>query len=677
MSSRRNEASGEIDELRSLVDHHSYRYYVLDDPELSDAEFDALFDRLLEIEAAHPEHASRSSPTARVGAPPSERFEKVEHLTPMGSLEKVTSTEDLEKWVADVKKRLDTDDEISFVAEPKVDGSAVSLIYENGEFLRGATRGDGARGEDVTVNLRTLPSIPLRMLMPPGEQPPARLEVRGEVYFPTDAFSRFNEQLVDEGKKPAPNPRNAAAGSLRQLDSSITAGRDLAIWIYGLGYREGAPVDSQSSALEWLRQRGFRTNPQITQHRTVASMAAAIDRLERQRDSLGYEIDGVVLKVDLFEEQDRLGSLHGRPRWARGYKWAPSAATTRLKAIHIRVGRTGALNPWAELEPVKVGGVTVSSATLHNEDDINRKDIREGDKVIVQRAGDVIPQVVGPVLPHASDSRAFRMPLTCPLCHVGIVRSEGEAKHRCPNRACPSRGLETLIHWVGSALDIEGVGEKFVQRLWDEALVRSLPDLYRLTVDQLSQLEGYGEVSAVNAIAAIGESRKQPLSRVLFGLNIRSVGSVVAQSLARHFRSIEELARASSEAIQEVDGIGPDRADAIVEWFADKDNLSLVAELRELGVTLEDGRDSTGEDVVDQRLVGKTYVLTGTLTSRTREEARASLEALGAKVTNSVSRKTTAVVAGPGAGSKLAKAEELGVEVLDEAALDRLLVEST
>ena len=674
MSSRATDVGREIAELRALVEHHSHRYYVLDDPELSDVEFDALFDRLRELEAEHPEHASPSSPTARVGAAPAARFEKVEHVTPMGSLEKLTTREALEKWDTDVKSRLDTEDDVAYVSEPKIDGSAVSLVYEHGVLVRGATRGDGYRGEDVTANLRTVRTIPLALRLPEGEKPPALLEVRGEIYFSRQAFARFNEQLLEEGRKPAPNPRNAAAGSLRQLDSSITAGRELSIWIYGLGSREGVPVESQSAALAWLGERGFLIGSEVRQHRDVASMAQAIDELEARRDSLDYEIDGVVLKVDSISEQDALGALHERPRWARAYKWAPSTAVTRLKAIHIRVGRTGALNPWAELEPVEVGGVTVTSATLHNEDDINRKDIREGDRVTVQRAGDVIPQVVGPVLPHAPGSRAFVMPERCPLCDVQVVRPEGEATHRCPNRACPSRGLETLIHWVGAALDIEGVGEQFVRRLWDEGIVRSVPDLYRLDASQLSELDGYAEVSAANAVASIARSREQPLQRVLFGLNIRNVGWVVAQSLARHFGSVDALAGATLEQIEEVDGIGPDRAEAIAEWFADADNRALVDELRTLGLTLEgDVAEISAEGSAAEALSGHTYVLSGTLEALTREQAREALEARGAKVTSSVSGKTTALIAGPGAGSKLAKAAELGIEVLDEAALLALI----
>ena len=672
MSSSAADVATEITELRDLVEHHSHRYYVLDDPQISDAEFDSLFDRLRELEQAHPQHASSTSPTTRVGATPSERFVKLEHVTAMGSLDKLTTVEAIEKWDADVKVRLETDEPVSYVSEPKIDGSAVTLVYENGVFARGATRGDGHRGEDISANLRTIRAIPLELRLPDGEDPPELFEARGEVFFGGGAFARFNQLQISRDRKPAPNARNAAAGSLRQLDPSITAERELSIWIYGLGYRVGVPADSQSSALAWLAERGFRTNPEIIRHDSVGTMVEAINDLEERRESLDYEIDGVVLKVDGFDEQERLGALHERPRWARAFKWAPSTAVTRLTAIHIRVGRTGALNPWAELEPVEVGGVTVTSATLHNEDDINRKDIRAGDRVTVQRAGDVIPQVVGPVLPHTRGSKPFSMPARCPLCETEVVRPEGEAMHRCPNKACPSRGLETLIHWVGPALDIDGVGEQFVRRLWAEGLVRSLPDLYRLGVEQLVELDGYAELSALRAIEAIDRSRDQPLRRVLFGLNIRNVGWIVAQSLARHFASVERLAAASLEEIEEVDGIGPDRAEAIVEWFADEHNAALVAELGELGLCLE-ANEVEAAAAGDDALAGNVYVLTGTLESLTREEARAALEARGAKVTNSVSKKTTGLIAGPGAGSKLAKAEELGVDVLDEGALRALI----
>ena len=441
--------------------------------------------------------------------------------------------------------------------------------------------------------------------------------------FPLSAFNRLNERLAAEGKKTAPNPRNAAAGSLRQKNPEITASRDLSIWVHGLGAVDGATFEGHSEALDWLRERGFRTNPFAERHETIESVARAVREWEKRRVELDYEIDGIVIKVDSLDQERRLGALHERPRWARAYKWAPMTAQTRLNKIHIRVGRTGNLNPWAQLEPVEVGGVTVSTATLHNEEDINRKDIRQGDNVIVQRAGDVIPQVVGPVLPHRKGTKRFRMPKNCPLCGAEIVKPEGEAMHRCPNRACPSRGLETLIHWVMAAMDIEGVGEQFVRRFWDEGLLRSMPDLYRLTAEQLMEFEGFGEISAGKAIESIQRSKEQPFSRVLYGLNIPQVGWVTATNLARHMGSVDRLMDASQEDIQEVEGIGPDRAEAIAEWFSDDENRRLVAELRELGLRFESGEE---EKPAEGPLTGQTYVITGTLERRSREEAAAALE---------------------------------------------------
>ena len=653
-------------QLREQLHHHNYRYHVLDDPEVPDADYDRLFDELKALEEEHPELATDDSPTRRVGGPPSDKFKKVEHLAPMGSLEKVTTDEAIQKWADDVRKRLDSDEPVSYVIEPKIDGSAISLVYENGQLVRGATRGDGLRGEDVTVNLRTIRSIPLALK---GEAPPL-MEVRGEVYFPLSGFRRFNEEQVAAGKTPAPNPRNAAAGSLRQLDSRITAARPLAVWVYGTGYREGVAPDTHFETLAWLRERGFRTNPFAERFDSIEEVAKAIEGWEKRRAELDYEIDGIVIKVDSFDQQQRLGALHERPRWARAFKWAPMTAETKLEKIAIRVGRTGALNPWAILEPVNVGGVTISRATLHNEEDINRKQIREGDRVIVQRAGDVIPQIVGPAGAHAKGTKEFRMPERCPLCDAEVVKPEGEVMHRCPNRACPSRGLETLNNWVMAAMDIEGVGEQFVRRLWDEGLLRSMPDLYRLTAEQLMELDGYAEISARNAIEAIALSKQQPFSRVLFGLNIPDVGWVTARNLARHFGDVDSLLDASQEEIQEVEGIGPDRAEAIAGWFADEQNRTLVAELRELGLRFEVGDE---EKPVEGPLTGSQYVITGTLEGFTRDEAATALASLGAKVSDNVSKKTTGVFVGENPGSKVAKAQKAGVPILSEADLRELV----
>jgi DNA ligase (NAD+) len=656
-----------LDELREQVDHHLYRYHVLDDPEISDAAYDRLYDELKALEEEHPDLITPDSPSQRVGAPPSERFQKVQHLTPMGSLEKVAEEESLFKWAEDVRKRLDSDEPVAYVIEPKIDGLAINLTYEDGALTRGATRGDGYQGEDVTVNLRTIPSVPLKMR---ADGLPSIAEVRGEVYMPISGFRELNARIAELGQKLAPNPRNAAAGSLRQKDSSITASRPLAVWVYGLGALEGVQLSSHWEELEWLREHGFRTNPFAERLESIEEVAKRCAEWERKRTELDYEIDGIVIKVDSLEQQGVLGALHSRPRWARAFKWAPMTAETTLQKISIRVGRTGALNPWAMLEPVQVGGVTVSRATLHNEEDINRKDIREGDRVIVQRAGDVIPQIVGPAGEHQPGTKPFKMPKKCPLCGENIVKPEGEAMHRCPNRACPSRGLETLINWVQGPADIDGVGEQLMRRLWELGLVRSLPDLYRLMKEQLLELDGFAEVSASKAIDAIKGSTGTPFSRVLLGLNIPDVGWVTAQNLARHFGDVEKLAAASQEEIQEVEGIGPERAEAIAEWFADKENLRLVGELKERGLRFEAGPE---ERPVEGPLTGSTYVITGTLEGYSRDEARKALEAKGAKVADSVSKKTTGVIAGESPGSKLAKAEQLGVAVLDEAALERLL----
>jgi DNA ligase (NAD+) len=655
-------------ELRDLLNRYLYEYHVLDEPSVSDAEYDRLYDELAALEAANPELVAPDSPTHRVGAPASDRFQKVRHLEEMGSLEKATTGEALQKWADDVRKRLGTDEPVAYVIEPKIDGLAVNLTYESGLFVRGATRGDGVQGEDVTPNLRTISAIPLRML---GKDPPPVVEVRGEVYLPLSGFRELNERLAGTSQRLAPNPRNAAAGSLRQKNSAITAERPLSTWIYGTGHAEGIDFSSQFEMLDWLRGRGFRTNPYAERLESIEEVAAACIEWERRRIELDYEIDGIVIKVDSLDQQRRLGALRSRPRWARAFKWAPMTAQTKLLEIRIRVGRTGALNPWAVLEPVEVGGVTVSRATLHNEEDINRKQIREGDIVVVQRAGDVIPQIVGPAGDHQPGTKEFRMPKRCPLCNAEVVKPEGEVMHRCPNRACPSRGLETLINWVQGPSDIEGVGEQTIRLLWDRGLVRSLPDLYRLTKEQLLELDGFAETSAAAAIEAIQRSKQVPFSRVLLGLNIPKVGWVLAQNLARHVGAVDRLLEATQEELEEVEGFGSDRAELVAEWFADEQNRALVQELRELGLRFEAGEE---DRPVEGPLTGRTYVITGTLEAFSRDDAAAALEAKGAKVTNSVSKKTTGLVVGeePGA-SKLTKAQREGVPLLAEADLLELL----
>jgi DNA ligase (NAD+) len=655
-------------ELRDLLNRALVAYHVEDAPIMDDAAYDALYDELVAIEEAHAELVTPDSPTHRVGGL-SDKFEKVQHLEPMGSLEKVTTDEALRKWDADVRKRLGTEEPVAYVLEPKIDGLAVNLTYENGVLVRGTTRGDGAQGEDVTRNIRTIKAIPLRL---EGDAPPL-IEVRGEVYLPLSGFRELNERLAGTTQKLAPNPRNAAAGSLRQKNAAITADRPLSIWVYGVGAREGVEFETQSDMLVWLRERGLRTNPYAQRFESIDEIAAACVEWEKRRLELDYEIDGVVIKVDSLDQQRRLGVLHQRPRWARAYKWAPMTAVTRLLEIRIRVGRTGALNPWAIMEPVQVGGVTVTRATLHNEEDINRKEIRAGDDVIVQRAGDVIPQIVGPAGQHRRGTKEFRMPSHCPLCGAEVVKPEGEATHRCPNRACPSRGLETLINWTGVA-DIDGVGEQTIRVLWDKGLVRSLPDLYRLTKEQLLEVEGFAEISASAAIESIQRSKQVAFSRVLLGLNIPSIGWVLARTLAGHFGTVDKLMAATPEEVAEVEAFGPDRAEDVVDWFADEQNRTLVEELRGLGLRFEAGEE---ERPKEGPLTGKTYVITGTLERFSREEAKRLLEERGAKVTDSVSAKTTGLVVGeePGA-SKLAKAQKAEVPILAEADLLALIGES-
>jgi len=660
--------------LRDAIAYHNERYHALDDPLISDADFDALVRELRIIEEAHPDLITPDSPTQTVGAAPNTQFAPVEHLVPMQSLDNAFTFDELDAWGRRLERIIGDVTGIGLVCELKIDGVAMSLLYEGGRLVRGATRGDGRVGEDLTANVRTIQAIPDRLILDALDAPaPRLLEVRGEVYMPLSGFNALNERLVGEGKKPTPNPRNAAAGSLRQKDSSITASRPLSFWAYGVGVHEGVELATHWETLQWLKSHGFPINPFAERVETVEEVAERAHAWEVRRAELDYEIDGIVIKIDSLDQQARLGALHERPRWARAFKWAPMTAVTRLNRIAIRVGRTGALNPWAMLEPVEVGGVTISRATLHNEEDINRKEIREGDDVIVQRAGDVIPQIVGPAGPHRRGTKQFRMPTECPLCGTAVVKPEGEAMHRCPNRACPSRGLESLINWVMAAADIDGVGEQSVRRLWDLGLVRSIPELYRLTREKLMELDGYGDVSAGNAVAAIEASKQIPFSRVLFGLNIPDVGWVTAQTLARHFGTVDALMTATQEELVEAEGIGPERAEAIAEWFRDDDNRRLVEELRSLGLRVE----STEEDrPVEGPLTGKRYVVTGTLESMTREEAEAALAALGAKISDSVSSKTTGLVVGEAPGrSKLMKAEKAGVPLLSEDDLKKLLAQ--
>jgi DNA ligase (NAD+) len=659
--------------LRDELTRHLRLYHELDDPEITDAEYDALYRELVAIESEHPELVAPDSPTQRVGSRPAERFAPAEHLLPMLSLANARDREALAAWDARARKLLalkGLDEDVAYVTEPKIDGLAISLVYRDGVLVRGATRGDGLVGEDVTANLRTIEALPQRL---PGASPPALVEVRGEIYLPLAAFEKLNEERLEAGLSVLMNPRNSAAGSLRQKDPAVTASRPLALLTYGVGALEGIAFDSHWSVLEWLGEQGFPVNPISHRHETFESMAEACEGLVEQRAALDYDIDGCVVKIDRRDQQEALGAVGRDPRWAIAFKFPPTTAITKLLDIGLNVGRTGALNPYAVLEPVAVGGVIVRMATLHNEDVIKLKDVRIGDDVIVQRAGDVIPQVVGPVLARRDGSEVeFRMPEHCPACGGEIVRLEGEAVHRCVNPYCPSRGLEGLRHFVSrGAMDIDGVGEKLMARFWELELVRRAPDLYRLTAEQLVALDGFQQRSAERVIASIAQSRERSLGRLLFGLGIPHVGGVTAEAIAQHFRSLAALRAAGVDEIAEIDGVGPIVADSMAAWLAVPANAEVLDDLTAAGLTVEVSGDAPPPG--EGPLAGLTFVITGTLASSSRDDAKAAVIARGGKVTDSVSKRTSYVVAGTSPGSKLAKATDLGVTVLDDEAFQRLL----
>ena len=659
-------------DLRTRLTDASHRYHVLDQPDISDGEYDAMLRELGELERAHPELVTPDSPTQRVGAPISSDFAPARHLRPMLSLANARDPREFREWSARVVRSLGDGEPVEWVVEPKIDGLAISLLYRDGVFTRGATRGDGVTGEDVTANLRTIGAIPLRLRMRPGETPPAEFEARGEVYLSLEGFARVNEERVAAGLPAFMNPRNSAAGSLRQKDPAATAARPLSVWIYAIAGAGELGLESQWQALEWLSAHGFRVNPGIARHDDPDRALAACEEWEHRRGELDYDIDGAVVKVSSFRQQEELGTVAHDPRWAVAFKFAPTTALTTLREIRVNVGRTGALNPYAVLDPVVVGGVTVSMATLHNEDDIRRKDLRVGDTVIVQRAGDVIPQVVAPHMPAKTGrARPWRMPRRCPVCGTPVVRGEGEARHRCPNRACPGRGFEGLIHFVSrSAMDIEGVGEKLVARLHDLALVNSPPDFYRLEVGDLLALDGFQERSAEKTIDAIAASRQRPFARVLFALGIPHVGFVTAQALSDAFGSIDALGAASVEQIGQAEGIGPVIAAAVGEWLADPEHRELIGRLRAAGLQLAAERPAAAAQ--HGPLAGKTFVVTGAIEGYTRDGIGEHLAALGAKVAGSVSARTDYVLAGAGGGSKRARAEALGVPVIDIDELARI-----
>jgi len=661
-------------ELREELTEHGYRYYVLDDPSITDDKYDALIDELRAIEAEHPELRTPDSPTQRVGGEPVSELTKVTHRQPMLSLANARSEEELRAWIERMRNHLARegieDPDFQYVAEPKIDGLAISLVYRDGVLETGATRGNGEVGEDVTHNLRTIGSIPLRI---DGDDVPALLEVRGEVYMSLADFATLNERRAEQGLSTFMNPRNSAAGTIRQLDPKLTAERPLSMWCYGVGVAEGISFASHWDALQWLKGHGFRVNDDVARLTTEDDVVARCRSWEERRGQLDFEIDGVVVKVDDFELQRRLGVVGRDPRWAIAWKFPPTTAITRLKGVQWNVGKFGDMHPFAELEPVHVGGVTVKLATLHNEEDIARKDIRPGEDVIVLRAGDVIPQVLSPA-PHVVEAKkrppVARPPKRCPFCDTPTVKVEGEVFTKCPNRQCPERQWQLLKHYVSrGAMDVDGLGEKQVAQLQRAGLVKTPADYYDLTVEQLTELEGYGQISAERTVQNIQASKDRPFGRVLFAIGLEEVGYVTGRNLAQQFRAIDPLLEATPEQIEATPGVGPKMAEKIAEQLADEEMRALIEHLRAQGVTMALEGLPPGEGP----LAGKAFVLTGTLPDLTREQASERIVAAGGRVTSSVSKKTDYVVAGENAGSKLTKAESLGVAVLDEPGLLGLL----
>ena len=659
-------------ELRRELERHNRLYYVKDDPQIGDDEYDALLDELRGLEDANPELRTADSPTQRVGAKPLEGFKHVEHAEQMLSLANARTEEELRAWEKRVANRLEALDisaaQTSYTTEPKIDGLAISLTYEDGVLTRGATRGDGRVGEDVTQNLRTIGAIPLGF-----EDAPKLVEVRGEVYLPIEAFAEFNSRRAEEGKPTFANPRNAAAGSIRQLDPAVAADRPLSIWCYGTGASEGLDLATHDEEVEWLAERGFKVNPDTEHHSDVDSVVERCRWWEGRRDKLDYEIDGVVIKVNERGFWRELGVVGREPRWAIAWKFAPTTATTKLLDVVWNVGRNGGMYPFAMLEPVHVGGVTVSTATLHNEEDLARKDVRVGDDVVVMRAGDVIPAVVAPKLPRKRKSlRKPKPPKKCPRCGTETVKPADGVFTYCPNRSgCPGQSFQHVKHFVSKgAMDIDGLGEKQALRFLDEGLIADVADIYALDEKKLGELEGFGEISTRNLLAAIESSKEVPFNRVLYALGLPGVGYVTAEALADHFGDIDSLHAADPERIEEVDGVGPILAEQITEALADERTWELVEKLRERGLQFE--QKGGARRVEGGPLEGKTLVLTGTLPNLTREEATTMIKRAGGKVTGSVSKKTDYVVAGDDPGSKMEKATELEREIVDEAGLREL-----
>ena len=662
------EAEKRVERLRSAVEHHTHQYYALDAPEISDAEFDTLFRELKSLEEQYPELRRSDSPTQRVGGVVQERFRKVTHPLPMLSLGNAFSPEDLESWHTRFAKLLPAETAVAYMAEPKIDGLTVVLHYTDGKFVLGATRGNGLEGEDITENLRTVRELPLRLR---GARIPERLVVRGEVYMAIEDFADFNERQAREGEKVYANPRNFAAGSLRQLDSAVTAARPLKLWAYQVVVVEGIEIDSQSAALDALRGFGFPVSGENKRLASLDAVAAWCEDFGERRQSLPFETDGLVVKLDSFPLQERLGAVGNAPRWAIAYKYPSEEVVTELLGIGVNVGRTGVLKPWAELKPCEIGGVTVSSATLHNEDYIHDRDIRVGDQVAVKRAGEVIPQVLR-ALPDLREAElaVFHLPGNCPACGERAVRVDDEVDVYCVNAACPAQLVRLVEYFVSrTAMDIEGFGIRQAELLTSRGLLADVADIYSLTASDLEGLEGYKERRVANLLGAIDASRGQPLERLVTALGIRGVGRVVAETLVASFPSIDDLLATDVEALEAVDGIGPILAHNLVDWFATAHNRKVLEKLRAAGVSLA----AAPIETTSQTLEGKTFVITGTLPSLSRDQAADLIRSHGGKVTSAVSGKTDYLVAGESAGSKLAKAQKLEVAVVDEEGLRKLL----
>lgn len=705
----RTQAAARAAELRHLLDYHAYRYYALDAPEITDAAFDKLLVELQQIEAAHPELVTPDSYTQRVGGYVSEQFTPVTHMARMYSMDDAMNLEELDEWLARTEEALGAG-RVAYTCELKIDGLGVAITYQNGAFVRAATRGDGTTGEDVSLNVRTIKDVPMHLseaaLAHMGADRGTPIEVRGEVYMPKGSFARLNAEADAEGREPFANPRNAAAGSLRQKDPKVTATRSLATFIYSIADTAPLHVDSQHAFLDWLREAGFSVNASVARCTSPEEVHAFCADALAHRGDLDYDIDGVVVKVDGFDQQTDLGFTARAPRWAIAFKFPPEEKATVLREIRIQVGRTGVLTPVAEFDPVTVAGSTIARATLHNLDEIRRKDVRVGDTIIVHKAGDVIPEVVGPVLDkRPADAVEWDMPEACPACGSPVVHEGDEVAYRCVSLDCPAQLKERLIHWVSrGCMDVDGLGDELIDKMIEAGLLRDVADFYTLDADSIAALDTgrtYAKDDKKRGVAAgdpikvghtiagkvmdeLVRSKAQPLSRVLFALGIRHVGKSVAEVLAQRFLTIDALAAASEEDIAACEGIGPKIAASVREFLSVPENLEVLQRLREAGLALEENlgaavaqaAQETGVDVdlaAGQPLDGLTFVLTGTLVNRTRDEAGAALKLLGAKVSGSVSKKTSYLVAGPKAGSKLTKAESLGVPVLDEEALERIL----